>query len=1079
MLYADIHSWLGWPTPEQAFEPTGAGAQVYASFARNKIQRALGSAHPGTAVNVGVIAADPNSDSSEAPLALLCEFPRAASDEVLNLVHRLAWNFSRTALLITLEPHQLIAWSCYQDPTQGENRRVCELPTPDGFQLTGTHLQREVRDLLHWVNLITHRAQSKLPQKFPSDGRADALLLTNLRYVRSELLRIDDLPQEHCHDLLARVIFTQFLFHRKDKGGDAFFNPRMMQRLHEEGILSRVHNDLASVLSHKTDTYALFRWMDARFNGDLFPGKDDENDAEHEASWRAERGAVSKEHLNLLAGLIRGDLDVADKQHTLWPHYSFDTIPLEFISSVYEEFLTAEERGNDKAYYTPSHLVDYVLDAVLPWNSEDWNVRILDPCCGSAIFLVKAFQRLIYRWRRAHPGQEPLVTDLRPILANNLVGVDKNREAVRVACFSLYLAMADAIEPKHYITRDNVKVFPRLRGTRLIHRDFFDEDIDGIRTVTDKESFDYVLGNAPWGEGSISTDPLPIEERKNYAARIFGLKVAAPVKTRAQIWAAANAWPVANHDIGPLFLAKAAALVKQSGRVAMVDTASLLYSRDGHALRFRQKLFTTFTFDEVTNLSALRRELFTQAIGPSCIVVFGTAKPSGLKLLHYYTPKPARPLKLHHGKPPIGRGFSVEPHDVHTLTHEEAAEDSLMWPALALGCSRDAGLLRRLKKFPNLASLKAAGSVQSRMGIIPGNQAKEVSGLRKRRYFDAKKFPEAVFLEMKAELAPIAEKIYVDTGHGIRDLSAFKNPQLLIKQSLVTELGRFRAALIKSDDPEWGVVCKETYLSIRDLDPKGENIRAACLVYNSRLATYFLALTSSRIGHYITESLTEELVTVPLPSEAPDIASLNSFEAIDEATRKMFGLTSADWALIEDFLEYTLPDALRKTPGPARHPTQRKNRDGTMEPELIRYARTFARVVKGTFGKEKVVASTIFTEPDAHKLPVRILTIHLDSSNRDGVKVEPIEADGLLDKLAAFHNDQLAKKTRDATGSGLGFQRVAYFFHPSRENGQRVMNLTIVKPDERRYWTRSMAMRDADQLAASIRKASPQRKSNT
>ncbi len=84
----------------------------------------------------------------------------------------------------------------------------------------------------------------------------------------------------------------------------------------------------------------------------------------------------------------------------------------------------------------------------------------------------------------------------------------------------------------------------------------------------------------------------------------------------------------------------------------------------------------------------------------------------------------------------------------------------------------------------------------------------------------------------------------------------------------------------------------------------------------------------------------------------------------------------------------------------------------------------------------------------------------------------------MLDKLAEFHNDQLTQKPRDATGNGIGFQRVAYFFHPSRENGVRVMHLTIVKPDERRYWTRSMAMRDADQLAAAIRKASSPRKAN-
>lgn len=170
MLYADIYNWLGWPDPEKAFEPSGAGAKVYAEFARKKLAGALSQTHPGVKIRVGVIASNPNSNSSETPLALVCEFPRAASDEVLDLTHKLAWNFSRTALLITLEPHQLIAWSCYQDPTQQERRRICELPTPSGFQPAGTHQQRVVRDLLHWVNLITHRAQQERPNQFPADG---------------------------------------------------------------------------------------------------------------------------------------------------------------------------------------------------------------------------------------------------------------------------------------------------------------------------------------------------------------------------------------------------------------------------------------------------------------------------------------------------------------------------------------------------------------------------------------------------------------------------------------------------------------------------------------------------------------------------------------------------------------------------------------------------------------------------------------------------------------------------------------------------------------------------------------------
>ncbi|MFA6546763.1 MAG: hypothetical protein WCS99_20265, partial [Limisphaerales bacterium] len=170
MLYDDIHSWLGWPSPEQAFTPEGAGAKVYAEFANKKLVGALRQSHPEVKIRVGLIAADPNSDSTEAPLALVCEFPRAASDGVLDLVHRLAWNLSRTALLITLEPHRLIAWSCHQDPTKGDQRRVCELPEVAGFKPTGSLEQRRVRDLLHWVNLITNRAQTEQPKKFPADG---------------------------------------------------------------------------------------------------------------------------------------------------------------------------------------------------------------------------------------------------------------------------------------------------------------------------------------------------------------------------------------------------------------------------------------------------------------------------------------------------------------------------------------------------------------------------------------------------------------------------------------------------------------------------------------------------------------------------------------------------------------------------------------------------------------------------------------------------------------------------------------------------------------------------------------------
>jgi len=1076
MPYDSVYHWLGWPQPEQVFEPEGAGASVYAEFARNKIGGALKLAHPGVNVRVGVLVPDPRSDNTEAPLAVVCEFPRGARDEELDLAHLLAWNFSRTALLITLEPHRLIAWSCFLDPTQPEDeRRVCELPLSGGFRNTGNPLQRQVRDLLHWVSLITSRIQREHPTRFPVEGRADALLLKNLRHVRRELLTPRPgraaLRKEFCHDLLARVIFTQFLFHRKDGDGQAFFSERLMKRLHEDRTLTQPHGDLASVLTSKQDTYALFRWMDERFNGDLFPGKEGDDKDAREAAWQAEYDAVDNEHLTLLADLVAGNLDTKDRQLTLWPYYSFDTLPLEFISSVYEEFLT-EEKLRDKAYYTPSHLVDYVLDAVLPWNDESWNIRILDPCCGSGIFLVKAFQRLIHRWRLANK-RDPLVSDLKPILGNNLVGVDKNPEAVRVACFSLYLAMADAIEPKHYVTRENAKVFPPLRGKQLLAVDFFDEAMKGLRTKEDANTYELVIGNAPWGDGSIKPEPSP--------EPALG-KNKKPEPTRAQVWAQQHEWPVPNFDIGPVFLGKAAHLVNGSGRVAMIQTASILYWRDGRAVELRKRLFNSFTFDEITNLSALRREMFAEAIGPSCVVVFGKHKPQPDTTLYYFTPKPTRALeKRTHATQPA-QGFTVEPQDITTLTHREAAEDPIVWPVLALAGRRDLNLLRRLGRLPNLSKLDTDKLVKTRAGVVRGKANKEVPELRGRRYFDATQFPPDVFLQLDAETVPVREMIRVDAGHGIKELGAFKNPQLLLKHSFSAKSGRFRAALVKSSDPEWGIICTETYLSVSDRSPGAAHIQSACVVYNSLVATYFLFLTSGRIGHYITEVLSSELVTVPLPSgspDIPDISALDSFDAVDAAARKMFALTAADWQLIEDFLHHTLPGLLRKAPGPSRQPTCRETQEGLSEPEMSHYANTFVRVVKATFGRGSAVAATIYTEPEDSPLPVRMVTIHLDWPGKEPLTTQPMDADGLLDQLAKLHSEQLKKKPRASSSEGLGFQRVAFFFHPSREAGARAMNLTIVKPDECRYWTRSMAMRDADQLTSAILKASERKKANS
>ena len=124
-------------------------------------------------------------------------------------------------------------------------------------------------------------------------------------------------------------------------------------------------------------------------------------------------------------------------QRSLW-EYRFDIIPIELISSIYEQFAHgAEDQDTDKEglHYTPISLVNLVLDEVMGNLNAD--ARVLDITCGSGVFLVEALRRLVSI--RAN-GETPSRELIRDTLSRQIFGVDKNEAAIRVASFSLYLA---------------------------------------------------------------------------------------------------------------------------------------------------------------------------------------------------------------------------------------------------------------------------------------------------------------------------------------------------------------------------------------------------------------------------------------------------------------------------------------------------------------------------------------------------------------------------------------------------------------------------------------------------------------
>jgi len=1037
------HRKLGWPKRECVLSPPGTGPSVFASLARRKIQHTLGRLAPHAYPEVGILAADPGGSATDAPFALVCEFKSTVGPHILREAHKLAWNFCHSPLLVTLEPNLIRAWTCCRSPKMGANSADhAELVEARGELRT---LSAGAARALGWVELVSGTTLQTYDRYFRRSGRLDQCLLSNLRFARALLLD-RNLREDTCHDLLARIMFTQFLFDRRDSRGYAALDRATLRRVRDEAGFSADYEDLKSILRNHADTYKLFRWLNNHFNGDLFPGKG-QTPADREAEWQAEMDAVRlEEHLTPLADLVSGTIDMGTGQSSFWPEYSFDTIPLEFISSIYEEFVKRDkpkkegeapdparhgQREAQGVHYTPEYLVDLILDSVLPWQGKEWKVRILDPACGSGIFLVKAFQRLIQRWRNAHPGLDPKASTLKDMLQESLFGVDIDRNAVRVASFSLYLAMCDEIDPKYYWTQVR---FPRMMGNRLKDADFFREDVVGFRTVEDAGGYDLVVGNAPWGKDTDTPD--------------------------AREWAhrdPSNQWPIPNNSIGPLFLPKAAALSKPDGQIAMLQPAGvLLFNSQPTAVEFRRRLFTRFSVTRITNLSALRFGLFRNAVSPSCIIELGPNPPIG-EPAEFICPRPSRSAEDDYR-------VVIDPYGVSRVALREMVEDPHVWPALAWGGRRDLALIRRLKQFDTLEHLEKGGAANTRRGICPGDKKQEQKALKSKPILKTESFPDGTFLYLDSDLLPINDDPYVHSRDST-DMSAFQLPQLIIKETWQSVSARFRAALVKSSAERGPVICTRSYISVHAPEPASV-LDAACLAYNSILAPYFFFLTSGRFASYRPEPPKKELLRLPIPPWRPGI--LDGVKDWGDLDRRVFDALGfieggAERSLVEDLVRYVLPELHGASARPGREST--RGSDGR-EAHLTQYCDFVIRVLKAGFGENKQVAATIFQEPKQYELPIRLVAIHLDWPGRGRVSIEPMAVSTLRTRLAQLHAKGIGR-TLDAPpyASNLRFARV---YDTLRESGSKIPTVYLVKPDQKRFWTRSMALRDADDVASDI-----------
>ena len=198
-------------------------------------------------------------------------------------------------------------------------------------------------------------------------------LIDNLRYITQKLR--NEYKITFANKLMLRVLFIRYLI---DRGVDIGYMGLSDDVKHSQETFLKI-------IQNKDDFFELIKYLKGKFNGNLF-----EMDEEKEKS------EITEEAIFVLHNFLAAKEELETGQLCLFPFYDFNIIPTELISNIYEILLGKERQNKDKAFYTPEYLVDYIVNRTVgKYLVNENECRVLDPACGSGIFLVKSLQKNI------------------------------------------------------------------------------------------------------------------------------------------------------------------------------------------------------------------------------------------------------------------------------------------------------------------------------------------------------------------------------------------------------------------------------------------------------------------------------------------------------------------------------------------------------------------------------------------------------------------------------------------------------------------------------------------------------------
>lgn len=814
------------------------------------------------------------------------------------------WCMARPQVLFLAREGELSVFNLTKQPA-----RSGEAPTEHNRLLD---LVRATADVQNTLN-VYRREQVESgrlfeDERFGFDDRADRALVRDLGRVRKALI-VAGLDPGYAHALIGRSIFIRYLedrrvliqeyfraVARKNKGPWS----KLLDDAVEENIDVGVGQPILypSVLSNKAFTYALFTKLAKDFNGDMFP-------VDH-----AEEKAVTDQHLRILQKFLLGGKN--DK--LFFFAYRFDIIPIELISSIYEKFysLNPNKRRDEGSYYTPSALVDFVLSETLTDDILARHPRVIDPACGSGIFLVEAFRRIV-RYRVGQARRALTSDELRQILRDQIAGMDISSEAIRVAAFSLYLAMLHYLDPpdirKHtrlpcltYATRQ--RTTPQYHYDILVACDAFriDESVsrEAVRNRFLSKCADVVVGNPPWGTPFKTDDPELSSDG--------GIG-----------WCAKRELSVGDKERSQTFIHRTLDLLREGGRAGLLVSTGVFFKRNPTTKLFREQWLNKVTLKKVVNFAAVRGAFFCNAgdegearkqgaIAPFASVIFDYEKPAKEDRFAYWSAKETAFVKR-------VQAVVLNRADLRLAIQAEYVRDETLWKIYWWGGHRDEALITRLRLEQSFQQILDPEGTRMRVGFQEASRKDPAGWLKKFREFPTNSFERYGVLPEDDFIAPPTRV------HRRRERNIYEGPRLLIKRGIdqgVDDGGRIAARF------ETEPFCFRDSIHCAPASDIGvDKAKIVLGILWSSLVRYYLFLTSGTWGLWHDEVKKDVLYSIPVrfPKSAKltkkiiDVVDeLRSVPAITEE-RTLFeqqGVTKSERSKMIRELEEQLDDAVNE-----------------------------------------------------------------------------------------------------------------------------------------------------------------------